>query len=577
MISTIIALLPEDRRSTMRLHISLIVLSTLVRAVGVVLLVPLVTVLFGPTPASAWPWLLALAGATVVGWAIDAVVSRLGFTIGFSLLSHTQSRIADHIAATRLSWFGHGNTATARQAIASTGPELVGVIGYLITPLLTAIILPAAIGLALLPISWPLGVAALIGVPVLLGAFWLAGRLGRNADRAMARANVTLTERLVEFARTQTVLRAARRVSPEQSLAGKALASQHSATARLLLMTVPGQLLFGLAMQIALVLLAGTTVVLVSTDRLAVAAAIAMIVVIARYLEPYTSLSQLAGALESAGTALGHLRTVLDAPGEPHGTDHHEVTGAPTIELRDLTFRYDEDSPAVLEDFTLTIEPGTTLAVVGPSGSGKSTVLGMIAGLHRANAGEVLVNGRRLESLDTESHRELVSVVFQEPYLFDGTIADNVRTGHPTATTEELERAAALARVDELVARVADGWDTRVGEGGVSLSGGERQRVSIARALVKPAPILLVDEATSALDTENETAVAQALTSDPVPRTRVIVAHRLSSIQAADRVVFLDQGRIVEDGTIADLRAAGGRFATYWEQQSRARDWQITG
>lgn len=577
MISTIIALLPENRRSMMRLHLVLTVLSTLVRAVGVVVLVPLVAALFGPTPASAWPWVFALAGATVVGWVVDAIVSRLGFTIGFALLSHTQTRIADHIASTRLSWFGHENTATARQAIASTGPELVGVIGYLITPLLTGIILPAAIGVALLPICWPLGVAALIGVPVLLGAFWLAARLGRNADRAVARANVTLTERLVEFARTQTVLRSSRRVAPEQSLAGQALASQHTATVRLLLMTVPGQLLFSLATQIALVLLAGTTVVLVTTGGLGVPEAIAMIVVIARYLEPYTSLSQLAGAIESAGTTLGHLRTVLDAPREPYGTEHHDVTDAPRIDLQGLTFHYDQDSPAVLEDFTLTVEPGTTLAVVGPSGSGKSTILGLIAGLHRPTTGAVLVNGRRLESLDTGSHRELISVVFQEPYLFDGTIAENVRTGHPAATTDELERAAGLARVDELVARLPDGWDSRVGEGGASLSGGERQRVSIARALVKPAPILLVDEATSALDTENETAAAQALTSDPVPRTRVIVAHRLSSIRAADRVIFLDRGRIVEDGTIADLLASGGRFATYWEQQARARDWQITG
>ena len=140
----------------------------------------------------------------------------------------------------------------------------------------------------------------------------------------------------------------------------------------------------------------------------------------------------------------------------------------------------------------------------------------------------------------------------------------------------DIGAAAALARVDELVGRLPDGWDTRVGEAGGILSGGERQRVSIARAVLKPASILLVDEATSALDTENEAAVVAALTADPVPRTRVIVAHRLASIRAADRVVFLDGGRIVEDGAVEELLAAGGRFAEFWRQQDAAAGWRMT-
>jgi ATP-binding cassette subfamily B protein IrtB len=165
--------------------------------------------------------------------------------------------------------------------------------------------------------------------------------------------------------------------------------------------------------------------------------------------------------------------------------------------------------------------------------------------------------------------------VFQHPYLFDGSIRDNVLVGDPNATDEQLEAAARLARIDSLVQRLPDGWASRVGEAGGSLSGGERQRVSIARALLKRAPVLLVDEATSALDTENETAIAAALTDDPTSRTRIVVAHRLSSIRAADRVLFLEDGRIVEDGTIPELIAAGGRFADFWRQHDAASAWQI--
>jgi ATP-binding cassette subfamily B protein IrtB len=166
-------------------------------------------------------------------------------------------------------------------------------------------------------------------------------------------------------------------------------------------------------------------------------------------------------------------------------------------------------------------------------------------------------------------------VVFQQPYLFNGTIRENVLAGDPAADAGELARATALARVDELTGRLPDGDATRVGEAGTALSGGERQRVSIARALLKKSPVLLVDEATSALDNENEAAIVDALTADVRPRTKVIVAHRLASIRHADRVLFLDGGRVVEDGSIDELLSAGGRFEEFWRQQRDAADWRI--
>lgn len=166
-------------------------------------------------------------------------------------------------------------------------------------------------------------------------------------------------------------------------------------------------------------------------------------------------------------------------------------------------------------------------------------------------------------------------MVFQQPYLFEGTIAENVRAGNPEADDDALEAAARLARVRPILERLPHGWDSPVGEAGSLLSGGERQRVSIARALLTPAPLLLVDEATSALDTENETAVTAALSEDPMARTRVIVAHRLSSIRAAERVLFVEDGRIVEDGTVEQLIERGGRFADLWRHQREATSWRL--
>lgn len=574
MIRTWLGLLPADRRAKVIAYTCLALLSVVVRAAGTVLLVPLVGALFGD-PHRALGWLGWLTAATVLGCVIDAATARIGFDLGFAVLDHSQHDVADRLPGVRLDWFTAEHTATARQAIAATGPELVGLVVNLLTPLISAILLPAAIAVALLPISWQLGAAALGGVPLLLGALWASAGLTRRADAAADEANGALTERIIEFARTQQALRAARRVEPARSLVGDALAAQHGATMRLLSMQVPGQLLFSLASQLSLILLAGATAALTINKTVSVPEAIALIVVIVRYLEPFTTISELAPALESTRATLDRIRSVLTAPLVNSGAATLTVGAAPRIEFDDVEFRYDGATAPVLDGVSFTLAPGSTTAIVGPSGSGKSTILALIAGLHEPTRGRILIDGVDAATLDAEARRSASSVVFQHPYLFHGSVRDNVAAGDPGAGDNQFNRAVALARVDELIGRLPDGADTIVGEGGSALSGGERQRVSIARALLKPAPILLVDEATSALDTENEAAVVDALTLDPRSRTQVIVAHRLASISHADRVLFLDDGRVIEDGTVGELLAAGGRFDEFWRQQHEAAEWRI--
>jgi ATP-binding cassette subfamily B protein IrtB len=612
MIRAVLALLPARSRGRIAAHLALTLLSVVLRALSAVLLVPLVAALFSSQPADAWPWTGWLIAAVVGGWAVDWLVARIAFGLGFEVLQRGQRDLAEQVNRIRLTWFDGDHTSTARQAIAAIGPELVGLFVYLATPMLAAILLPVAIAIALMPISLPLGLAALAGVPVLLGAFWLAGRLSRAADRAADEANSALTERVLEFARTQQALRAARRVEPERSHVGAALEAQHGATMRLLAMQIPGQLVFSFAGQLALVLLAGVTVWLSVRGDIGAAEAVALIAVIARYLEPFTALAGIAAGMEGSLAMLRRVRAVLEAPVVPAGattaeaagiapesavgagvavgaagaTDASGVAGAsepasriapPRIELRGVRFGYGEGAEPVLDGLDLVFEPGSTTAIVGPSGSGKSTILTLIAGLHQPVAGAVEIAGIDAAQLDVDARRSLSTFVFQQPYLFDTSVRDNVLVGDAGADGRRLEAAAALARVDGIVDRLPDGWNSRVGEAGSALSGGERQRVSIARALLKPAPVLLVDEATSALDTENEAAVAAALSGDPIPRTRVIVAHRLSSIRAADRVVFIDGGRVVEQGSYDELLAAGGRFAEFHAQQHAAAGWRIGG
>lgn len=578
MIRTWLSLVPADRRTRVVAYTVLALISVVVRAVATVLLVPLVGALFSEAPHRAMMWLGWLTAATALGWVIDTTTARIGFNLGFAVLDHSQHDVADRLPGVRLDWFTAEHTATARQAIAATGPELVGLVVNLLTPLISAVLLPAAIAVVLLPVSWQLGLAALGGLPLMLGALWASARLARRADSTAAEANSALTERIIEFARTQQALRAARRVEPARSMVGDALAAQHGATMRLLSMQVPGQLLFSLASQLALILLAGATTALTVNGTLSVAEAIALIVVIVRYLEPFTTIGELAPALESTRATLDNIRSVLTAPLMNAGAATLPGGTAPRIEFDDVTFGYPAVGGAtdlVLDGVSFSLEPGSTTAIVGPSGSGKSTILALIAGLHEPTRGRVLIDGVDAATLDADARRAASSVVFQHPYLFHGSIRDNVFAGDPGADDDRFARAVALARVDELVARLPDGADSVVGEAGSALSGGERQRVSIARALLKPAPILLVDEATSALDTENEAAVVDALTADPQSRTQVIVAHRLASISHADRVLFLDSGQVVEDGTVDELLAAGGRFDEFWRQQHEAAEWRI--
>lgn len=577
MLSSLIRLIPPTHRGPLYAYCVLSVVSVAIRAASCLLLVPLLGALFGTAPADALPWLGVLTAVTVGGWMMDTALARLGYSIGFALLNDSQHQVADRLTHIPLGWFSAERTALARQAISSGGPELVGFIANLLTPLIGAALLPAALTAGLFFISWKLGVAAAITLPLLLGALLAGIRIVRSADEADTRAHSALTERILEFARTQAALRASRRVAPARSQTGQAVAAARGTTMRLLLFQIPGQLIFSVVSQIALILLVGTITMLAVRGEIGAPQAVALMVVVVRFLEPFTVLADLAGAVENSRAVFERLNTIItaEAADQPAPAPASAQTPAPRIQFRDVAFRYRDAGEHVLRGINFTLEPGTTTAIIGPSGSGKSTILSLIAGLQEPESGQILIDGTDIAALDPATRRAQVSMIFQHPYLFDGPIRDNILVGHPSANEQQTQQAIALARVDEIIQRLPHADQTRVGEAGTALSGGERQRVSIARALLKPAPILLIDEATSALDTENETAVTEAIGSDPRARTKVMIAHRLSAIRNADHVLFIDDGKIVEEGSIAELTEFGGRFAEFWRQQESTSGWRI--
>jgi len=223
-----------------------------------------------------------------------------------------------------------------------------------------------------------------------------------------------------------------------------------------------------------------------------------------------------------------------------------------SVELKDVVFSYTDGAP-ILRGVSLVAEGGKTTALVGPSGAGKSTIINLIPRFYDPAEGEILIDGQNIADVTKSSLRHQLAYVSQQPYMFEGSIRDNIRYGRPDATDEEVEEAAKLAHAHEFIIAQSEGYDTSVGENGVTLSGGQRQRLSIARALVRNAPILLLDEATSALDNESEAAVQKALDTAMRGRTVIVIAHRLSTVVNADKIVVMQEGRVVEEGTHEDL------------------------
>lgn len=281
-------------------------------------------------------------------------------------------------------------------------------------------------------------------------------------------------------------------------------------------------------------------------------------------------------ASQMAGDSLGRMRAILEAKPLETPANPQPIEGG-DVRFEHVSFAYEGAEANALDDVSFEVPAGATLALVGPSGDGKSTCASLIPRFWDATAGRVLVGGVDVRDADPHELMDKIAFVFQTNRLFSGTLGENVRAARPDATREQVLAALRAAQCDDIVAKLPQGLDTHLGAGGAYLSGGEVQRVALARAILKDAPIVVLDEATAFADPENEALIQRAFAKLAENRTVIMIAHRLSTVVGADQIVVLDQGRVAERGTHAELVEAGGLYASMWADYEQAASWKIAG
>lgn len=437
-----------------------------------------------------------------------------------------------------------------------------------------AVVTPFCAALGLMLFDWRLGLLLLAVFPAIVPLYrWRRPALGRG-KRILGQAHQEASADVLEYTQGLAILRAAGR-------AGEKAARLSQTFQKLEAIQVFGHrkgakpnILVASVVELGLLAVLMTGVFLVTRGSLDPAALGAVFVIVVRLSEPLSTFILYTAMLEVMEAALERIGALLAMAPLPQ----RAPAAMPTrhdIRFEAVSFTHARAEAPTIRDFSALLPEHSLTALVGPSGCGKTTLTRLLLRHFDPQEGAVQIGGIDLRQIPAERLNDLISVVFQDVYLFNDTVLANIRMGRPDATEAEVRAAAQAAQCLEFIERLPQGWQTPLGEIGGRLSGGERQRISIARALLKDAPIVILDEPTAALDTESELAVQRALDALVARKTVIVIAHRLSTIVGADQILVIEDGRLAQAGRHADLLAAGGRYARMWAAQGALKRWSV--
>lgn len=573
---------PEGSRPLTRLLVVLVA-AAILQGTAFALLVPVLRALLGDDPGEVWPWLSLLAVVSAGYAAAQAAALSGGFTVGSRLSTVLHQRLADRALDLPIGWFTARRAAELSRLAGQGVIQVMNMPAHLLRPLITSVITPVTIVITTFFFDSRVALVLLVCAPVLLTVHLWSTSMIRRLDQGRDAAIDESADRVLEFARNQPVLRAFGRTAEGYTALDEALVEESRADRRLINRGIPGLVSFAFAARGVFAVVLALVVSWTLDGSLDVPTLIALLVLTGRLTDSVSGAADLGAGLRIARNSLERLGVVLDEPPFPQPSEPRLPTGT-DIEFDGVDFEYrseaaggkEGETPSeILRQVTFRAPERSLTALVGPSGAGKTTVARLLARFWDTTGGAVRIGGVDVRDIAPDDLAAMVSIVFQDTYLFEGTIEDNVRIGNPDATKEELRRSAVLSGLDTVVEELPDGWQTRVGEDGTALSGGQQQRVAIARALLKDAPILVLDEATAALDQENEAVLVSTVRALAARKTVLVIAHRLSTVTAADQILVMVDGQVSERGTHEELVEAGGTYTEFWQQRSHAQGWRL--
>lgn len=480
--------------------------------------------------------------------------------------------LAEHLRKIPLSFFGKKDLADLTSTIMADCTFLEQSFSHFIPELAGSIISTVLISIGLLFTDWRMALAALWVLPVAFAIVGFSAKIQENLNQKAMDVKMACADGIQECIETVRDLKAN---NAEQAYL-KGLEKKIRAVEYRSILNEFGLAAFVVSASLVLKLGIATVVllgaVLLIQGSLSVLTFFMFLLVVSRLYDPLQGALQNLAAVISTRTNIARMNEILDHPIQ-QGSDRLSNQGYDIV-FDHVGFAYNTGE-TVLKDVSFTAKQGEVTALVGPSGGGKTTVSRLAARFWDINRGKITVGGMDVSQIDPETLLSLYSIVFQDVTLFDNTILENIRIGNKDATDEQVIAAAKLANVDEFAEKLPDGWHTNIGENGCELSGGERQRISIARAFLINAPIILLDEATASLDVENETLIQTALSRLIADKTVLVIAHRMRTVAGADKIVVLSDGTVAEEGSPKDLEEKNGVYAHMVKLQTESQNWKL--